>query len=108
MQTHDRNRATTSCAPLRRSAGGTASQSSLRSPPGASAYILADIGLRYPAHLRSPARFQRAHRPGVSGALLPRDHAKTTEALHLVARLIGERRGEVKVIIPRPRPSPMP
>jgi hypothetical protein len=56
-------------------------------------------GLRYPAHLRSLLRFQNEHRPGASGALLPRGHAKTTEIIHLVARLIGERRGRVKVII---------
>jgi hypothetical protein len=56
-------------------------------------------GLRYPAHLRSLVRFGAEHRPGASGALLPRGHAKTTAMNHLVARLIGERRGRVKVII---------
>jgi predicted phage terminase large subunit-like protein len=56
-------------------------------------------GLRYPAHLRRLLAFQHAHRPGVSGALLPRDHAKTTAANHLVARLIGERQGQVKVLL---------
>jgi hypothetical protein len=56
-------------------------------------------GLRYPPHLRRLVRFQQSHSPGASGALLPRGHAKTTEAIHLVARLIGERRGRVKVLI---------
>jgi predicted phage terminase large subunit-like protein len=56
-------------------------------------------GLRYPAHLRRLLAFQHANRPGVSGALLPRNHAKTTAANHLVARLIGERQGQVKVLL---------
>ncbi|HEY5483638.1 MAG TPA: hypothetical protein VIK31_07475, partial [Propionibacteriaceae bacterium] len=56
-------------------------------------------GLRYPAHLRRLLAFQHAHCPGASGALLPRNHAKTTAAIHLVARLIGERRGQVKVLL---------
>jgi hypothetical protein len=56
-------------------------------------------GLRYPAHLRSLVRFGAEHRPGACGALLPRGHAKTTAMIHLVARLIGERRGRVKIII---------
>jgi hypothetical protein len=56
-------------------------------------------GLRYPPHLRRLLAFQHAHRPGASGALLPRHHAKTTAAIHLVARLIGERQGQVKVLL---------
>jgi predicted phage terminase large subunit-like protein len=56
-------------------------------------------GLRYPAHLRRLLAFQHANRPGASGALLPRNHAKTTAANHLVARLIGERQGQVKVLL---------
>jgi predicted phage terminase large subunit-like protein len=56
-------------------------------------------GHRYPAHLRRLLAFQNANRPGASGALLPRDHAKTTAAIHLVARLIGERQGQVKVLL---------
>lgn len=56
-------------------------------------------GLRYPAHLCRLVRFAHAHSPGACGVLLPRGHAKTTAAIHLVARLIGERRGRVKVII---------
>jgi predicted phage terminase large subunit-like protein len=56
-------------------------------------------GLRYPPHLRRLVAFQHAHCPGASGALLPRNHAKTTAAIHLVARLIGERRGRVKVLL---------
>jgi predicted phage terminase large subunit-like protein len=56
-------------------------------------------GLRYPPHLRRLLAFQHAHRPGASGALLPRNHAKTTAAIHLVARLIGERQGQVKVLL---------
>ena len=57
-------------------------------------------GHRYPAHLRRLLAFQHANRPGVSGALLPRDHAKTTAAIHLVARLIGERQGQVGSCFP--------
>jgi predicted phage terminase large subunit-like protein len=56
-------------------------------------------GHRYPPHLRRLLAFVHAHRPGAAGALLPRDHAKTTAAVHLVARLIGERQGMVKVIL---------
>jgi hypothetical protein len=56
-------------------------------------------GLRYPAHLRRLVRFAQAHSPGACGVLLPRGHAKTTAAIHMVARLIGERRGRVKVLI---------
>ena len=56
-------------------------------------------GLQYPPHLRRLLAFQHAHWPGVSGALLPRNHAKTTAAIHLVARLIGERQGRVKVLL---------
>src|SRR5450759_2330264 len=56
-------------------------------------------GLRYPSHLRRLLAFQHAHSPGASGALLPRNHAKTTAAIHLVARLIGERQGRVKVLL---------
>ncbi|MGD0862348.1 MAG: hypothetical protein ABSA21_06245 [Candidatus Limnocylindrales bacterium] len=56
-------------------------------------------GLRYPAHLRRLVRFANAHSPGACGVLLPRDHAKTTAAIHMVARLVGERRGRVKVLI---------
>jgi phage terminase large subunit-like protein len=56
-------------------------------------------GLRYPPHLRRLLAFQHAHSPGASGALLPRNHAKTTAAIHLVARLIGERQGQVKVLL---------
>jgi len=56
-------------------------------------------GHRYPPHLRRLLAFQHANRPGASGALLPRHHAKTTAAIHLVARLIGERRGQVKVLV---------
>ncbi len=55
-------------------------------------------GHRYPPHLRRLLAFQHEHRPGASGALLPRNHAKTTAAIHLVARLIGERQGRVKVL----------
>ncbi|MGD0019948.1 MAG: hypothetical protein ABSD62_11895 [Candidatus Limnocylindrales bacterium] len=56
-------------------------------------------GLRYPAHLRRLVSFANAHSPGACGVLLPRGHAKTTAAIHMVARLVGERRGRVKVII---------
>ena len=56
-------------------------------------------GLRYPAHLRSLTRFWAAHAGQASGALLPRGHAKTTAAIHHVARLIGVRRGAIKVIV---------
>jgi phage terminase large subunit-like protein len=56
-------------------------------------------GLRYPAHLRRLVRFANANSPGACGVLLPRGHAKTTAAIHMVARLIGERRGRVKVLI---------
>ena len=56
-------------------------------------------GHRYPPHLRRLLAFVHAHRPGASGALLPRNHAKTTAAIHLVARLIGERQGQVKVLL---------
>ena len=56
-------------------------------------------GLQYPPHLRRLLAFVHANRPGVSGALLPRNHAKTTAAIHLVARLIGERQGQVKVLL---------
>jgi predicted phage terminase large subunit-like protein len=56
-------------------------------------------GLRYPPHLRRLLAFQHANRPGASGALLPRHHAKTTAANHLMARLIGERQGQVKVLL---------
>jgi predicted phage terminase large subunit-like protein len=56
-------------------------------------------GLQYPAHLQRLLAFVHAHRPGASGALLPRNHAKTTAAIHLVARLIGERQGQVKVLL---------
>src|ERR1035437_8491167 len=58
--------------------------------------------LRYPPHLRRLLAFQHANRPGASGALLPRNHAKTTAANHLVARLIGERQGQVKVLLATP------
>src|ERR1035437_2063530 len=56
-------------------------------------------GLRYPPHLQGLLAFQHANRPGASGSLLPRDHAKTTAAIRLVARLIGERQGQVKVLL---------
>lgn len=56
-------------------------------------------GLRYPEHLRRLLRFQHAHAPGASGALLPRGHAKTTAVIHLLARLIGERQGRVKILL---------
>ena len=56
-------------------------------------------GLRYPAHLRRLVRFASTHTPGACGVLLPRGHAKTTAAIHIVARLIGERQGRVKVLI---------
>jgi predicted phage terminase large subunit-like protein len=56
-------------------------------------------GLRYPSHLRRLVSFAHAHSPGACGVLLPRGHAKTTAAIHMVARLIGEREGRVKVLI---------
>jgi len=56
-------------------------------------------GLRYPAHLRRLVSFAHAHSPGACGVLLPRGHAKTTAAVHMVARLVGERRGRVKALI---------
>ena len=56
-------------------------------------------GLAYPSHLRRLVSFANAHASGAAGVLLPRGHAKTTFANNMVARLIGEREGRVKVLI---------
>jgi hypothetical protein len=50
-------------------------------------------------HLRRLVSFAHANSPGACGVLLPRGHAKTTAAIHMIARLIGEREGRVKVLI---------
>lgn len=51
--------------------------------------------LVYPHHLEELVRFLREHPRSL--VLEPRGHAKTTVLTHAVARLIGERRGKVKV-----------
>ena len=51
--------------------------------------------LVYPAHLDELVSFLGRHRRAL--VLLPRGHAKTTVVNHAIARLIGERRGRVKI-----------
>ena len=49
----------------------------------------------YPHHLEELVRFLHEHPRAL--VLEPRGHAKTTVLTHAIARLIGERRGNVKV-----------
>jgi predicted phage terminase large subunit-like protein len=51
--------------------------------------------LVYPGHLEELVRFLHEHPRSL--VLEPRGHAKTTVLTHAVARLIGERRGKVKI-----------
>ena len=60
---------------------------------GAFAEYVSD--LRFPAHLREAAAFAASHSRSV--LLLPRGHAKTTAAVHHLARRIGVTRGRCKI-----------
>ena len=52
-------------------------------------------GLRFPPHLREAYRFAARNRRSV--ILLPRGHAKTTGAIHHLARRVGETEGRIKI-----------
>jgi phage terminase large subunit-like protein len=52
-------------------------------------------GLQFPAHLREASRFAQDNRRSV--LLLPRGHAKTTGAIHHLARRIGASAGRLKI-----------
>src|SRR5665811_1913507 len=52
-------------------------------------------GLRFPAHLREAYAFAAANPRAIM--LMPRGHAKTTGAIHHLARRIGESAGRLKI-----------